>query len=82
VCDFGVRQHSVVLVMFSACMQDGHFDVADRLFNSVPDACRALNASSLSEVKELTPELVLNAKFSYQSQPLFIWRLAGRIYCW
>jgi hypothetical protein len=35
--------------------QDGHFDVADRLFSSVADAW-LMNTHHLSEVKELTPE--------------------------
>jgi hypothetical protein len=35
--------------------QDGHYDVADRLFTSVGEAWN-LNTHSLSEVKELTPE--------------------------
>ena len=35
--------------------QDGHFDVPDRLFSSVPQAWK-MCYSSLSEVKELTPE--------------------------
>jgi hypothetical protein len=36
-------------------MQGGDFDVADRLFSSIPRAWR-MNTSDLSEVKELTPE--------------------------
>jgi len=36
-------------------MQGGDFDVADRLFSSIPRSWR-MNTSDLSEVKELTPE--------------------------
>jgi hypothetical protein len=36
-------------------VQDGHFDVSDRLFSSVPNAWEQ-NTRILSEVKELTPE--------------------------
>jgi len=36
-------------------MQDGHFDVPDRLFNSVP-ATWKMCTTVMSEVKELTPE--------------------------
>lgn len=36
-------------------MQDGCFDVPDRLFSSVPRSFRQ-NTTQLSEVKELTPE--------------------------
>jgi Beige/BEACH domain/PH domain associated with Beige/BEACH len=42
--------------------QEGHFDVADRLFSSVKDAW-SLNTTSLSEVKELTPEWYSNPHF-------------------
>lgn len=36
-------------------MQNGHFDVPDRLFSSIPATYRH-NTTQLSEVKELTPE--------------------------
>ena len=36
-------------------MQSGHFDVADRLFSSIPRTWRQ-NTTQLSEVKEITPE--------------------------
>lgn len=42
--------------------QDGHFDVADRLFSSVADAW-AMNTTNLSEVKEITPEWYSQAHF-------------------
>lgn len=43
-------------------VQEGHYDVADRLFTSVPDAW-AMNTHSLSEVKELTPEFYTQPHF-------------------
>ena len=36
-------------------MQNGHFDVPDRLFSSIPRSFKH-NTNQLSEVKELTPE--------------------------
>ena len=46
--------------------QSGHFDVADRLFASVADAW-AMNTTSLSEVKELTPEFYSTQAFLINS---------------
>ena len=43
-------------------MQDGHFDVPDRLFASVGEAWK-LCTSALSEVKELVPEFFSNPSF-------------------
>jgi len=43
-------------------MQDGHFDVPDRLFNSVPSAWR-MCTTALSEVKELIPEFYCQPAF-------------------
>ena len=37
-------------------LQGGHFDVADRLFSSVPRTWEMCTGSSAAEVKELTPE--------------------------
>jgi len=37
-------------------LQNGHFDVADRLFSSVPRTWEGCTGSSAAEVKELTPE--------------------------
>jgi len=50
-----------------ALTQEGHFDVADRLFASVPEAWR-LATQSLTEVKELTPE--------WYSTPAFLLNLS------
>lgn len=46
--------------------QSGHFDVADRLFASIADAW-AMNTTSLSEVKELTPEFYSSQAFLVNS---------------
>lgn len=43
-------------------MQDGHFDVADRLFHGLDEAWQA-SYTSMSEVKELTPEFFQSAAF-------------------
>eukprot|EP01038_Epipyxis_sp_PR26KG_P005336 gene5336-7405_t len=55
----GVVLHFLVrLQPFAALhkeMQNGHFDVPDRLFSSIPRAFKH-NTTQLSEVKELTPE--------------------------
>jgi hypothetical protein len=55
----GVVLHFLVrLQPFAALhkeMQNGHFDVPDRLFSSIPRSFRH-NTTQLSEVKELIPE--------------------------
>lgn len=43
-------------------MQDGHLDVPDRLFSSIPSVFR-LCTTSLSEVKELVPEFYYMPEF-------------------
>jgi len=44
-------------------LQGGHFDVADRLFASVPRTWDMCTGSSAAEVKELTPEWYCNPAF-------------------
>jgi hypothetical protein len=44
-------------------LQGGHFDVADRLFSSVPRTWSMCTGSSAAEVKELTPEWYCNPAF-------------------
>ncbi len=44
-------------------LQSGHFDVADRLFSSVPRTWDMCTGSSAAEVKELTPEWYMNPNF-------------------
>jgi Beige/BEACH domain len=44
-------------------LQGGHFDVADRLFSSVPRTWQMCTGSSAAEVKELTPEWYCNPSF-------------------
>jgi hypothetical protein len=44
-------------------LQGGHFDVADRLFGSVPRTWEMCTGSSAAEVKELTPEWYCNPAF-------------------
>jgi hypothetical protein len=44
-------------------LQGGHFDVADRLFSSVPRTWEMCTGSSAAEVKELTPEWYCNPAF-------------------
>jgi hypothetical protein len=44
-------------------LQGGHFDVADRLFASVPRSWEMCTGSSAAEVKELTPEWYCNPSF-------------------
>jgi hypothetical protein len=44
-------------------LQGGHFDVADRLFSSVPRTWEMCTGSSAAEVKELTPEWYSNPTF-------------------
>ena len=44
-------------------LQGGHFDVADRLFSSVPRTWDMCTGSSAAEVKELTPEWYCNPSF-------------------
>jgi hypothetical protein len=44
-------------------LQGGHFDVADRLFSSVPRTWNMCTGSSAAEVKELTPEFYSNPAF-------------------
>lgn len=44
-------------------LQSGHFDVADRLFSSVPRTWSMCTGTSAAEVKELTPEWYCNPTF-------------------
>jgi len=44
-------------------LQGGHFDVADRLFSSVPRTWSMCTGSSAAEVKEITPEWYCNPSF-------------------
>lgn len=44
-------------------LQGGHFDVADRLFSSVPRTWEMCTGTSAAEVKELTPEWYCNPGF-------------------
>ena len=44
-------------------LQGGHFDVADRLFSSIPRTWDMCTGSSAAEVKELTPEWYCNPAF-------------------
>jgi hypothetical protein len=44
-------------------LQSGHFDVADRLFSSVPRTWSMCTGPSAAEVKELTPEWYCNPSF-------------------
>jgi hypothetical protein len=44
-------------------LQGGHFDVADRLFSSVPRTYSMVTGTSAAEVKELTPEWYCNPTF-------------------
>jgi hypothetical protein len=44
-------------------LQSGHFDVADRLFHSVPRTWDMCTGTSAAEVKELTPEWYCNPSF-------------------
>ena len=44
-------------------LQSGHFDVADRLFSSIPRTWDVCTGSSAAEVKELTPEFYCNPSF-------------------
>jgi hypothetical protein len=49
--------------------QDGHFDVPDRLFSSIEQAW-SMCYSSLSEVKEITPEFYYSTNFLVNSNKL------------
>lgn len=44
-------------------LQSGHFDVADRLFSSVPRTWAMCTGQSAAEVKEITPEWYCNPTF-------------------
>ena len=44
-------------------LQSGNFDVADRLFSSIPRTWDVCTGSSAAEVKELTPEFYCNPSF-------------------
>jgi hypothetical protein len=44
-------------------LQSGHFDVADRLFSSVPRTWSMCTGTSAAEVKELIPEFYCNPAF-------------------
>ncbi|XP_019848853.1 PREDICTED: WD repeat and FYVE domain-containing protein 3-like isoform X2 [Amphimedon queenslandica] len=37
-------------------LQGGHFDLADRMFHSIPEAWRSASESNMADIKELIPE--------------------------
>ena len=51
-----------MIEILGSVAQGGHFDVADRLFNSVADAWRGVT-TSMSDVKELVPEFYYTPDF-------------------
>jgi Beige/BEACH domain len=53
-------------------LQSGHFDVADRLFNSVPRAWKLCTGRAAAEVKELTPEWYCNPSFLRNSSGFYL----------
>lgn len=61
VLHFLVRMHP--FASLHRQLQSGHFDVADRLFSSVPRTWDMVTGQSASEVKELTPEWYCNPAF-------------------
>ncbi|KAL3919245.1 MAG: hypothetical protein SGILL_003850 [Bacillariaceae sp.] len=61
VLHFLVRQHP--FAGLHRQLQGGHFDVADRLFSSIPRTWDMCTGSSAAEVKELTPEWYCNPSF-------------------
>jgi len=61
VLHFLVRMHPFAGLHRS--LQGGHFDVADRLFSSVPRTWDMCTGASAAEVKELTPEWYCNPSF-------------------
>jgi hypothetical protein len=61
VLHFLVRQHP--FAGLHRQLQGGHFDVADRLFSSVPRTYSMVTGTSAAEVKELTPEWYCNPAF-------------------
>lgn len=50
-------------------MQDGSFDLPDRLFHSIPAAWR-MSSENIADVKELIPEFFFDADFLRNSQNL------------
>jgi hypothetical protein len=61
VLHFLVRMHP--FASLHRQLQGGHFDVADRLFCSVPRTWEMCTGTSAAEVKELTPEWYCNPTF-------------------
>ncbi len=61
VLHFLVRMHP--FASLHRQLQSGHFDVADRLFSSVPRTWDMCTGQSAAEVKELTPEWYCNPSF-------------------
>ena len=61
VCYFLLRLHP--FSQLHRQLQSGHFDVADRLFSSVPRTWEMNTGPSAAEVKELTPEWYCNPAF-------------------
>lgn len=47
--------------------QGGHFDLADRLFHSIPDAWRSASESNMADIKELIPEFFYLPEFLVNS---------------
>lgn len=61
VCYFLLRLHP--FSQLHRQLQSGHFDVADRLFASIPRTWEMNTGPSAAEVKELTPEWYCNPAF-------------------
>lgn len=59
--------HYLTLVQYSdrgyCCLQGGHFDLADRMFNSVREAWLSASRHNMADVKELIPEFFYLPEF-------------------
>ena len=44
-------------------LQGGHFDLADRMFHSIPEFWRSASETNMADIKELIPEFFYLPEF-------------------
>ncbi len=67
-CIFGLFCYSffTIVTMCLLCylfVQGGHFDLADRMFHSIPDAWTSASETNMADIKELIPEFFYLPEF-------------------
>lgn len=62
-------------------LQGGHFDLADRMFNSVREAWLSASKHNMADVKELIPEFFYLPEFLCNSNNFDLGRFWKEFYC-